>query len=256
MAIFSALLSLLSRKLGQLLQAVFGWAITGLFGKLPSSKQTALSAALLLSIAWPLLVLGVPFPGLASWAVAFVPLHDFAPRWILRLVWLALALIVPVIVGSIVSWVSPHERKKGSTNQDFDKIGKLFNVTRNKPNSPVDFTENIDFTVAGSDYSTGYRVEKYEFSKTSVSGRNFGEHDILVAPPPIVHLDRDEERRVTTRVGEPAKADRTGVEASRLASPAQSPSSSMSISIMDGSPGTCGSGSAASRAFFHSPWAR
>jgi hypothetical protein len=115
MAIFSALLSLLSRKAGQLLQAVFGWVITGLFGRLPSAKQTAMSAALLLSIAWPLLVLGVPFPGIASWAVAFVPLHDFAPRWILRLVWLALALIVPVIVGAIVRWVSPPSSKKGST---------------------------------------------------------------------------------------------------------------------------------------------
>jgi uncharacterized membrane protein YqjE len=117
MAIFSALLSLLSRKLGSLLQAVFGWAITGLFGRLPSSKQAALSAALLLSIAWPLLVLGVPFPGIASWAVAFVPLHDFAPRWILRLVWLALALVVPLIVGAIVRWVSPPQQKKGSKLQ-------------------------------------------------------------------------------------------------------------------------------------------
>ena len=60
MAIFSALLSLLSRKLGSVLQAVFGWAITGLFGRLTSGKQTALSAALVLSIAWPLWSSGAP----------------------------------------------------------------------------------------------------------------------------------------------------------------------------------------------------
>jgi hypothetical protein len=60
------------------------------------------------------------------------------------------------------------------------KIGKLFNVTRSRPNSPVNFTEQIDFTTAGSDYSTGYRVEKYEFSKKSTSGRNFGEADISI----------------------------------------------------------------------------
>src|SRR4051794_31192978 len=101
MAILSALLSLLSKKLGQLLQAVFGWAITGLFGRLPSTKQTALSVALVLSLMWPLLLVGVAFPGIASWAVAMVPLHDFAPKWILRLVWLALALVAPVIVGAI-----------------------------------------------------------------------------------------------------------------------------------------------------------
>src|SRR5688572_16829433 len=44
------------------------------------------------------------------------------------------------------------------------KIGKLFNQSRDKPTLAVDFTEAIDFTVAGSNYSTGYRVEKYEFS--------------------------------------------------------------------------------------------
>ncbi len=38
---------------------------------------------------------------------------------------------------------------------------------------PVEFTEQCDYTTAGSDYNTGYRVLKYEFSKTSQSGRNF-----------------------------------------------------------------------------------
>lgn len=60
------------------------------------------------------------------------------------------------------------------------KIGKLFNVTRSRPNYAVNFTEQIDYTTAGSDYSTGYRVEKYEFSKKSQSGRNFGEADISI----------------------------------------------------------------------------
>lgn len=113
MAIFSAIFSLLSRKLGQLLRAIFGWAITGLFGRLPSAKQTGLSIALLLSIAWPLLVIGVPFPGVAAWAVSFVPLHEWMPEWALRLLWLGLALTVPLIVGAIVRWVSPPSQQKG-----------------------------------------------------------------------------------------------------------------------------------------------
>lgn len=113
MAIVSALLSMLSRKLGQLLQAVFGWAITGLFGRLPSGKQTALSAALILALVWPLLVVGVPFPGVASWAIAFVPLHEVAPRWVLRAVWFALAVAVPLIVGTVVRWVSPPSHRRG-----------------------------------------------------------------------------------------------------------------------------------------------
>lgn len=113
MAFLSAILSALSKKLGQLLQAVFGWAITGLFGRLPSTKQTALSVALILAIAWPLLVIGVFLPGVASWALAFVPLHDWAPKWTIRVLWLVLALVVPPIVGAITRWVAPPHKRRG-----------------------------------------------------------------------------------------------------------------------------------------------
>lgn len=71
-------------------------------------------------------------------------------------------------------------------------VGKLFYDTRNKPTKPVDFTEICDFTTAGSDYNTGFRVEKYEFSKTSVSGRNFGEHDIVILRLADIYLMRAE----------------------------------------------------------------
>lgn len=71
-------------------------------------------------------------------------------------------------------------------------VGKLFYDTRSKPTKPVEFTELCDFTTAGSDYNTGFRVEKYEFSKTSVSGRNFGEHDIVILRLADVYLMRAE----------------------------------------------------------------
>ena len=72
------------------------------------------------------------------------------------------------------------------------RIGKLHHVTRSKPNLPVNFTEQIDFTTAGSDYATGYRVAKFEFSKGSVSGRNFGEVDIPIVRLADVYLMRAE----------------------------------------------------------------
>ncbi|NCI51424.1 RagB/SusD family nutrient uptake outer membrane protein [Sediminibacterium roseum] len=71
-------------------------------------------------------------------------------------------------------------------------VGKLFYDTRSKPTKPVEFTELCDFTTAGSDYNTGFRVSKYEFSKTSVSGRNFGEHDIIILRLADVYLMRAE----------------------------------------------------------------
>jgi hypothetical protein len=72
------------------------------------------------------------------------------------------------------------------------KVKKIFNASRSNPNLPVDYTEQIDFTTAGSNYSTGYRVEKYEFSKKSSSGRNFGEADISIVRLADVYLMRAE----------------------------------------------------------------
>lgn len=72
------------------------------------------------------------------------------------------------------------------------KVGKLFNNTRNRPTVPVIHTENINFTPAGSDYATGFRVLKYEFSQTSVSGRNFGAVDIPIVRLADVYLMRAE----------------------------------------------------------------
>ncbi len=72
------------------------------------------------------------------------------------------------------------------------KVGPLFNDTRNRPTQPVVFTEFIDFSTAGSGYSTGYRVEKYEFSRKSASGRNFGEADISIIRFADIYLMRAE----------------------------------------------------------------
>jgi hypothetical protein len=72
------------------------------------------------------------------------------------------------------------------------KVGKLFNNSRNRPTIPVLHTEAINFTPAGSDYATGFRVLKYEFSQTSVSGRNFGAVDIPILRLADVYLMRAE----------------------------------------------------------------
>ena len=86
-------------------------------------------------------------------------------------------------------------RKSGAfvkcANGNF-KVGPLFNDTRNRPTVPVVFTEMIDFTTTGSGYSTGYRVEKYEFSRKSASGRNFGEADISIIRFADIYLMRAE----------------------------------------------------------------
>jgi hypothetical protein len=74
------------------------------------------------------------------------------------------------------------------------QVGKLFNVTRNRPDLAVDFTERVDFSVEGSDYTSGYRVEKYEFGKNSDTGRNKGDADISILRLADIYLMRAEAR--------------------------------------------------------------
>ncbi|WP_080241430.1 RagB/SusD family nutrient uptake outer membrane protein [Spirosoma rigui] len=83
------------------------------------------------------------------------------------------------------------------------RVGKLFYVTRNRPTLPVNFTEKVDFSVAGSNYNTGYRVLKYEFSKKSSSGRNLGDADISIVRLADVYLMRAEAK---LRKGDAASA--------------------------------------------------
>jgi hypothetical protein len=112
------------------------------------------------------------------------------------------------------------------------KVGKLYNVSRSRPTLPVDFTEMIDFTTAGSDYNTGYRVEKYEFSSKSASGRNFGEADIAIVRLGEVYLMRAEAKlRKNDAAG--ALADVNIVRASRTASAIIAPAlTTMTLDIL------------------------
>lgn len=110
------------------------------------------------------------------------------------------------------------------------KVGKLFNDSRNRPTVPVVFTEKVDFTTAGSDYSSGYRVEKYEFSKKSVSGRNFGDADIIIVRLADVYMMRAEAKLRKSNDAAGALADVNFVRAARTSPPPAL--SAMSLDIL------------------------
>jgi hypothetical protein len=95
------------------------------------------------------------------------------------------------------------------------KVDKLYNWTRNKPTVPVDFTEEINFSSA-SNHNNGYRVEKYEFSKSSDNGRNKGEADISIIRLADIYLMRAE-ARLRKGDAEGALEDLNTVRASRTA---------------------------------------
>src|SRR5436309_1208953 len=99
MAIIQAIFAMLLRQAGSVLNTVFGWATTLLFGKLPQSRQTYLSVTALGSVLWIAVVLGIAFPRLGAFLIAFVPFSSaLDPGWV-RLIMLALALLLPLGVG-------------------------------------------------------------------------------------------------------------------------------------------------------------
>ncbi len=111
MAILTTLLSALAQKLGDLLQTVFGWSISALFGKLSSRKQTLISLALVLSLFWPIFVVGAFVPKAAAFVIAFVPIEDLGTSEVMRVIWVCMAVLAPVIVGVLTRVVSPDGKR-------------------------------------------------------------------------------------------------------------------------------------------------
>jgi hypothetical protein len=112
------------------------------------------------------------------------------------------------------------------------KVSQLFNVTRSKPTLAVNFTKQVDFTTAGSNYSTGYRVEKYEFSKSSNTGRNKGEADIIILRLADVYLMRAEAKLRGTNDAAGALADVNTVRAARTATTPPAPLTTMNLDLL------------------------
>jgi hypothetical protein len=102
------------------------------------------------------------------------------------------------------------------------KLGPLRDWRRAEENAYVDFTLFIDFTAEGSDYNRGYRVEKYQWSKSSDDGRNKGEADLVIVRLADLYMMRAEAK---LRKGDAsgALADVNIVRASRTARPDVTP---------------------------------
>lgn len=112
-AIVSALLSFIGKKIGTIIQAIFGWSVTALFGRLPNKKQLAVTIALVLSIAWPIFLLGLFLPGVAGWLLATLPLQQWLGPTALRIVWASLAMFAPPIVGILTHYAAPAKKVSG-----------------------------------------------------------------------------------------------------------------------------------------------
>jgi hypothetical protein len=105
---------------------------------------------------------------------------------------------------------APFERCEG------DKyVIDLIQNSRSDVDDPVFHSLAVDFTT-NSAHSNGYRVEKYEFSKNSTSGRNGGDADLVILRYADIYLMRAEANLRKGKNGI-ALADVNFVRASRTA---------------------------------------
>jgi Putative Actinobacterial Holin-X, holin superfamily III len=110
MAVIQAVLALISRSLGRITSAIFGWAVVALFGQTSPREKTLLSALVGAAAAWPVLLLGIAMPRVMTFVLGFVPLPASVPDWTVRSVWIVLAVAVPSAVGLTMGF-----RRRGGT---------------------------------------------------------------------------------------------------------------------------------------------
>lgn len=111
------------------------------------------------------------------------------------------------------------------------QVGKIVN-SRGKGNPMVIHNEKVDYTTEGSDYSTGFRVLKYEFSNKSASGRNFGEADIMIVRLADVYLMRAEAKLRKSNDAAGALADVNKVRLSRTANSPATALASINLDLL------------------------
>jgi uncharacterized membrane protein YqjE len=108
MAILQALLTLIGRSAGKVLNAAFGWAVRALFGFTSGSERMLLTTLVAGAALWPLLLAGIAAPRFAAFAVAFVPLSERISDGAIRAVWIALAAAVPLALGIALAARQPR----------------------------------------------------------------------------------------------------------------------------------------------------
>jgi hypothetical protein len=115
MAVLQILLAIFTRTAGRVLNTAFAWATIALFGRVPPRQQLYLSIMAFGSMAWLISAIGVAFPSVATFLLAFVTVPSWVrPGWI-RLVMLLTSLTSPLLVGGLCLLALDPVERPGTT---------------------------------------------------------------------------------------------------------------------------------------------
>ena len=110
MALVQALLAMVFRSAGKLLNTAFGWATVLLFGRVPEDRQIYLSGVAFGSVLWLVALVGVAFPAVGTFLVSFVSPPEWLKPWV-RVGMLVAVVIIPALVGWLSTrMVDPKDR--------------------------------------------------------------------------------------------------------------------------------------------------
>ena len=123
MLLLQSLIGFLRRSAGKVVESIFGWAVAALFGEVRKGEKTLLSAVVGTVALWPVLLAGIAFPRVAAFVLALVPVPKWVSPGALRIVWIVLALLVPVVVGFVL------QRREGVEGWAFRNFAAGFPLT-------------------------------------------------------------------------------------------------------------------------------
>ena len=136
MAIVGSVFAMIGRFAGRLLNSALGWATLLLFGKVEGRKQSVLLIIALGSLVWILTIVGVVFPDIGTFLLAFVPVPEFIDEGMVRVAMLGMALLIPLVIGAAAIFIAePARRPHG--------VGLIGGIVRGYP-----FTLVLAVTIA------------------------------------------------------------------------------------------------------------
>jgi len=113
MFIVQAILTLLSRYAGKVLNTLFGWATRMLFGKVPHERQIYLSLMSLGAMLWIIVALGIALPRFGVFVLSFVKLPPWIDKTWIRVGMLTATVAVPLFIGSMsLLMMEPQDRPR------------------------------------------------------------------------------------------------------------------------------------------------